>query len=296
MVYSRLADVLVVADTVESTDASFEKSDVFHSLEKLDVLDGTKAASPVGESLYVGARTARITMDDLHPNSKGQITADYRLGYATAFLQSVFPANAQLRVIGGREPSDTEHPAQGQGDPTLKQANHFHTHLRDFWVKDYSDGVRPDQHSANWAPVYPTNRADTWASMVGGYGVSRVHIQPVVPAKRDYFLTVIQPSLDPAGTALQTQRIETADTFGVSFTAAGKLYAATFPKTGDGPAVVTITDPSAPVPVPPAPVVVAPAAPAPVITLTAQQASAISAALSAVRDAINIIIGVLAPK
>ena len=273
---------------------------MFHSLEKLDVLDGTKTGmASAGESLYVGAHTVRITMDDLHPNSKGQITADYRLGYATAFLQSVFPANAQMRVIGGREPSDTEHPAQGQSDPTLKQANHFHVHLKDFWVKDYSEGVRPDQHSANWAPVYPTNRADTWASMVGGYGVSRVHIQPVVPAKRDYFLTVIQPSLDAGATPLPVTRIETADTFGVSFTAAGKLYSAVFPKAGDGPAVVTVTDPSVPV-VAPVPVVVAPAPTAPpapsTITLTAQQASAISAALSAVRDAINIIIGVLAPK
>jgi hypothetical protein len=72
---------------------------------------------------------------------------------------------------------------------------------------------------------------------------------------------------------------------------------ASFPKAGDGPAVVTVTDQSAP-PVVPVPVVapVPAPAPAPALTLTATQASAIVGALRAMRDAIDIILVILGPK
>lgn len=238
MVYSRAADVLVVGDTVESTNPAFEKSDVFHALEELQVLDGTKTNVSPGEDVYTGAHITKITMDDTHPHNKGQITGDYRLGYASAFIETVFPQDARLRVIGGREPSNVEHPEQGQTNPAKKQTGHFHTHIKDFWVKDYSEGVQPDHKSANWPPIYPADRSDTQPSMLGGFGVSRLEVQPAKPGKRDYFLNVIQPTLDPKAAPLKTTPVESETEFGVSFTAGGKLYKVMFPKTGDGPARV----------------------------------------------------------
>jgi hypothetical protein len=229
--YLREPDILFVADTVESTSPDFEKSWLIHAVDHIDVAGAVKQLDP-GESIHTGTDKARIVVDDRSPSNRGEVTADLRTGYAALQLQTLYPAHFRYDLIGGREAAPTPHPTQGQADPKVLQENHFHRHFKDFWVKDYSEGVHPDHRSQNWAPIYPQEVQDSLKSptFIGGYGRWRLEVQPAVPSKNDYFLNVLKPTVEPSGDLPPMEKFETADAFGASFTAGGKSYKVSFSK------------------------------------------------------------------
>ena len=251
-VYLRRPDILLVADTVDSTNPDFEKSWLLHAVDHIEV-GGTVKKVDDGESIHTETDIARIVVDDKNPGNLGQVTSDLRTGYAALQLKTLFPNNFRYDLIGGREASATSHMEQFQTDPKMLQGggkgDHMHRHFKDFWVKDYSEGVQPDHRSQNWAPVYPQEVAysQKGPTFIGGYGRWRLEVQPTAPAKNDYFLNVLKPTLETTDNMPDVKKFETADTFGASFTSDGKGYKVTFTKESLAPPVVDGMDLVAPV-------------------------------------------------
>jgi hypothetical protein len=241
--YLRQPDILMVADTVDTTDPGFEKSWLIHSVDRIEV-GGTARQVDPGESIITGTDTARIVVDDKNPSNTGQISADGRTGYAALQLKTLFPEKFRYDLIGGRQAAKTSHMQQGQPNPAVLEGGgaglHPHRHIKDFWVKDYSEGVQPDHRSLNWPPVYPqeVSMQMKGATFIGGYGRWRLEVQPTTPAKNNYFLNVLKPTLETTNNMPEISKFETADTFGATFTSGGKNYKVSFSKeTTDLPSV-----------------------------------------------------------
>jgi hypothetical protein len=217
-VYLRQPDIFFVADTVDSTNPNFQKSWLLHAVDHIDV-SGAVEKLDDGEMIYTGTDRARIVVDDKTPSNAGEVTADLRTGYAALQLRTLFPEKFRYDLIGGRLP------------------NH---HIKDFWVKDYSEGIQPDHRSINWIPLNPqeTQIAQKAPTFAGGYGRWRLELQPTVPAKNDYFLNVLKPTLQTADDMPELTKFETADTFGASFQSGGRTYKVTFTKETLDPPVV----------------------------------------------------------
>jgi hypothetical protein len=139
------------------------------------------------------------------------------------------PADFRYRVIGGREPADTP-------DMDLygshRNAEHFHRHIADFWVRDFGEGVLPGHKSENWAPAFPIEAyaQEYIPTYEPGYGRWRVELELAAPAKTDYFLNVLMPTVDPGATTPAINRVETGEGFGAVVHSRGWEYRVVFNK------------------------------------------------------------------
>ena len=183
---------------------------------------------------------ARIIVDDTERSDKDQVTFDLRKGYAALLMKTLFPARFRYRKIGGREPAETPH-----GDMFYqgRSARHFHRHVKDFWIKDFSEGVIPNHKSFNWPPQRANESAEeAYVPVYGpGYGRWRLEVEPEVPATTDYFLNVLKPSLNPDEKLPPIAKVETASTFGAAMTKDGRKYVVTFSKDSLEPQRLEIT-------------------------------------------------------
>jgi hypothetical protein len=228
LVYLRPLDIVLVADTVESTNPVFEKKVLLHAIDRIEV-GGKVERIDDGESVHTDVNTARIIVDDTHPSDKYQKTYDLRSGYAALDVKTLFPAGFRYRKIGGREPAETVHADLFGPDKT---AGHHHRHIKDFWIRDFSEGVIPNHKSLNWAPEAPleartSEQANTFR---GGYGRWRLEVEPSTPALTDHFLNVMRPTLNAKGSMPSIERIETAGQFGAAIRHAGRTYRVLFAK------------------------------------------------------------------
>jgi hypothetical protein len=228
LVYLRPADLLLVADTVESTNPAFEKKVLLHAIDRIEVGGKVKRIDE-GESVHTGVAEATIIVDDSKPSDKHQATFDLRRGYAALHVNTLLPAKPRYRKIGGREPAAEVHP--DLYNPGLN-TGHYHRHVKDFWIRDFSEGVIPNHRSFNWAPERPLEmRTGEQASTFGpGYGRWRLEIEPPEPGRTDHFLNVLQPSLDRKAPRLRLERIDTPEEFGAVVEHAGKKYRVVFKK------------------------------------------------------------------
>jgi len=228
LVYLRPLDIVVIGDTVESTDPRFEKKWLLHALERIEV-GGRIETVAEGETIHRGVDEARVVIDDSTPSDKYQKTFDMRAGYAALLVKTLFPAGFEYHKVGGREPADSEH-ADASG--ASKNAGHFHRHIRDFWVKDYSEGVLPNHKSMNWAPVFPLElREPEQLSTYGpGYGRWRLEVVPTGQRTTDHFLNVLKPTVERNEALPAMRTIETEDAFGVEISAGGKAFRVVFNK------------------------------------------------------------------
>ena len=237
MVYVRGLDLLAVADTVESTNPQFEKKWLLHALDRIE-LEGDVQKIDAGESVHRNVSQAKVVVDDTQPSDKNQTTFDLRKGYSALLVKTLFPAKFRYRKVGGREPSDTPHADLYNPDRAMK---HTHSHIKDFWIKDFNEGVIPNHKSFNWAPERPheTGAAEPYVPVFGpGYGRWRLEVEPEVPSATDYFLNIMKPTLDPNEQLPAMGRIETAKTFGAEITKAGSKYSIVFSKESlDAPVV-----------------------------------------------------------
>lgn len=228
LVYLRPLDVLLIGDTVESTDAKFEKKWLLHALDRVEI--GGKAEKvDEGEAVYRGVDTAKVVVDDADPSDRDQTTFDLRRGYAALLVKTVFPAQFQYRKIGGREPAAAPHSDLYNPGRT---AGHYHRHIKDFWIKDYSEGVIPNHKSFNWAPERPTEISyDKYMPVYGpGYGRWRLEVEPASPAKTDFFLNVLRPTLDKGEALPPIRRTESSATYGAEIVKDGVRYRVAFGK------------------------------------------------------------------
>jgi hypothetical protein len=224
LVYLRELDLLFIADTVESTNPHVEKKWLIHALDQLQVGGKVQTIYP-GESIHTDVTEAKIVVDDTQPSDKDQITFDMRKGYAALLLKTLFPNQFRYRKVGGREPAEESHPdGYRKNAPSYR---HFHRHIKDFWVKDYNEGVIPNHRSLTWMPEFPAEAANPNYLPIfnPGYGRWRLEIEPAPGSQADYFLNVLKRTLD-ASTKLPTfTKIETSQTFGAEFYVSGKKYA-----------------------------------------------------------------------
>ncbi len=231
-VYRRLVylslDMLLIADTVESTNADYEKKWLLHALDRIEVGGEVKEVRP-GESVHSGVDHLKIIVDDTDPSDKRQTTFDLRKGYAALLMKTLEPASFHYRIVGGREPSDTPD-ADLYGSE--KNAEHFHRHIMDFWVKDFSEGVLPGHKSENWAPAFPIESyaQEYIPTYEPGYGRWRVELEPTSASKTDYFLNVLKPTVDSAATLPAIDKVDTAETFGAVVHSGGQDYRVMFEK------------------------------------------------------------------
>ncbi len=215
-VYLRKEDLLLVADQVTSTDENFRKSWLIHATDHIDA----------------GSNQATIVVDDHDPSSRGETSVDLRKGYAQLSVTTLLPRDVTYQLIGGRQAAQTEHPA---ADGNGVERFHFHRHLKDFWVEDYSAGT-PLHVSANWPPTYPAElaRADMVPTYSGGYGRWRLAVEPKHAAKEDVFLNLLEPSLKPSAPRATAVAFQTATTFGAAITVGSHHRTVTFPKASLG--------------------------------------------------------------
>jgi hypothetical protein len=228
LVYLRAVDLLLVADTVESTNAQFPKKWLLHALDRIE-LGGKVERIDAGESIHTGIDEAKVVVDDADRSDRDQTTFDLRKGYAALLVKTLFPAQFRYRAIGGREPADTVHPdLYGSG----KNAGHFHRHIKDFWVQDFSEGVIPNHKSVNWAPEAPLEiAAKEYVPVYGpGYGRWRLEVEPAAPATTDFFLNILKPTLDPSAKLPAIRRLDTPGSFGAEIESGSTRYTITFSK------------------------------------------------------------------
>ena len=98
--------MLLVGDTVESTNPEFEKKWLLHALDRIEVGGDARQIDP-GETVHTNVDEARVVVDDTAPSDKFQTTFDLRRGYAALLVKTLFPARFRYRMIGGREPADS---------------------------------------------------------------------------------------------------------------------------------------------------------------------------------------------
>lgn len=228
LVYLRPLDLLAVADTVESTNPGFEKKWLIHALDRIEA-GGRVEKIDSGEYVHRDTDQARIIVDDTQPSDRDQVTFDLRKGYAALHLKTVFPSAFRYRRIGGREPAGEPH--SDLYNPG-RNARHYHRHLKDFWIKDFSEGVIPNHRSANWAPERPNEAAEpAYVPVYGpGYGRWRLEVEPLRPAATDHFLNLLKPVLKPEDSLPPAARLETSSEFGAEIAAAGRKYRLLFSK------------------------------------------------------------------
>jgi hypothetical protein len=182
-----------------------------------------------GESLHSGTDHLTIVVDDSDPSDKRQTTFDLRKGYAALLVKTLSPAEFRYRIVGGREAADAP-------DADLygahKNAEHFHRHVMDFWVKDFSESELPGHKSMNWPPAFPIEAfaREYIPTYEPGYGRWRVELEPVVAARTDYFLNVLKPALDPAAALPAIERADTGNEFGAVIHAPARDYRVIFSK------------------------------------------------------------------
>jgi hypothetical protein len=221
--------MLAVADTVEATNPQFEKKWLLHALDRIEV-GGEVEKIDAGEAVHRNVDQARIVVDDTDPSDKDQATFDLRRGYAALLVKTLSPEPFHYRKVGGREPADTVHDDLYSPNHT---AGHYHRHIKDFWIKDYSEGVIPNHKSFNWAPEGPNEAMATppYVPVYGpGYGRWRLEIEPDKPNKTDYVLNLLKPTLDSKETLPPVRKVETADGFGAEIIKGGTKYTVTFSK------------------------------------------------------------------
>lgn len=228
LVYLRPLDLVLVADTVESTDPAFEKKVLLHAIDRVE-LGGKVVRVDEGEAVHTDVNEARVIVDDAQPSDKNQKTFDLRTGYAEMRVKTLFPADFRYRRIGGRVPAEEAHP--DLFTPGLSKG-HYHRHIKDFWIKDFSEGVIPNHRSVNWAPERPLEmRTPEQASTFGpGHGRWRLEVEPAKPAKTDHFLNVLRPSVTRDAAMPSIERIETAGQFGAVIREGGRTYRVLFGK------------------------------------------------------------------
>lgn len=235
LMYIRALDLLAIADTVEAVKPDYEKKWLLHALDRIEI-GGVVDSIDEGESVHRNVDLARIVVDDSDPSDTRQKTFDLRRGFAALWVKILSPAPFHFRKIGGREPAASPHKDLYRPNHS---AGHYHRHIKDFWVKDYSEGVLPGRRSLDWAPEEPieTMGAAAYVPVYGpGYGRWRLEIEFDHPARTNYLLMLLKPTLDPREPFPPVRSIQNGTSFGAEISYQGATYRLTFrPDTLDAP-------------------------------------------------------------
>ena len=182
-------DTFVVFDRVVSTDPAFRKAVLWHAREPFE----TRAIGrriDEGEIRYEGE--GRYDFQTLVSFNQGP-----RRGRGRLFVTALAVDPIVVRQIGRREPS-------GGVDHTTFNIGHRHRHIKDYFIEDPRGLTNPQQSTGafgrpEWPPFNPPEQQ--WLfndDLAGGWGQTRLEVQPANARQPDRFLTVLVPSDDAA--------------------------------------------------------------------------------------------------
>jgi hypothetical protein len=189
LVYFRRAagrrDAVVVFDRVVATDPSFRKAVLWHAREPFtSSAPGTRVDE--GEIRYTGRD--RYDFESLVGFRQGPRDSRARI------FVSVFAVDpVRVRDIGRR-------PSAGGVDHETFGVGHRHRHLKDYLVEDPRGLVNSSRslgafNRPEWPPFNPPEQQ--WLfndDLVGGWGQSRLQVEPEGGRLADRFLTVLVPA------------------------------------------------------------------------------------------------------
>jgi len=177
-------DAFVVFDRVVSTDASFKKAVLWHAREPFESKERSARVDD-GETRYEGGR--QYDFQSLVRFTEGSHDARARL-----FVTAIAVDPITVRAIGKRIPTDN-------ADHTTFTVKHHHRHVKDYYVQDPRDLTNPDHNTGafgrpEWPPFNPPEQQWLWTDdLIGGWGQTRLQIEPAGARQADRFLTVLVP-------------------------------------------------------------------------------------------------------
>jgi hypothetical protein len=178
-------DAFVVFDRVVSTDAGFKKAVLWHAREPFESRNRSVRVDE-GETRYEGGR--QYDFESLVSFKEGKRERRARLFVTTIAVDPV-----TVRSIGRRVPVPN-------ADHVTFNQEHHHRHVKDYYVEDTRNLVNPDRNTGalgrpEWPPFSPPEQQ--WLfndDLVGGWGQTRLQVEPAGARQADRFLTVLVPT------------------------------------------------------------------------------------------------------
>jgi hypothetical protein len=178
-------DAFVVFDRVVSTDPSFKKAVLWHSREPFESKNRSVRVDE-GETRYEGGR--QYDFESLVSFKEGN-----RQRRARLFVTTIAVDPITVRAIGRRVPVPN-------ADHVTFNIQHHHRHVKDYYVEDSRNLVNPDRTTGAWGrPEWPPFNPpeQQWLfndDLVGGWGQTRLQVEPASRRQADRFLTVLVPT------------------------------------------------------------------------------------------------------
>jgi hypothetical protein len=177
-------DAFVVFDRIVATDASFKKAVMWHAREPFESKD-RGARVDEGETRY--GQASQYDFESLVHFTQGS-----RDGRARLFITSIAVDPITVRAIGRRVPV-------ANADHVTFDVEHHHRHVKDYYVEDPRGLVNTSANTGatgrpEWPPFNPPEEQWLWTDdLVGGWGQTRLQIEPAGARQADRFLTVLVP-------------------------------------------------------------------------------------------------------
>jgi hypothetical protein len=178
-------DAVVVFDRVVATDPSFRKAVLWHAREPFESQEQGNRVDE-GEERFSGS--GRYDFETVVRFQQGSRDRQARL-----FVSALAIDPIAVRAIGRRIPTQS-------ADHTTFGTAHKHRHMKDYFVLDPRNIMNDNRSTGamgrpEWPPFGPPEVQWLWNDdLVGGWGQSRLEIEPTSARAADRFLTVLVPS------------------------------------------------------------------------------------------------------
>ena len=186
-------DAYVVFDRVVAADPRFKKAVLWHAREPFTAVPapGVSAAPGAtavseGETRYSGATRYDFTTDVAFDEGSQR-------NRARLFVSVLAVDPVVVRQIGRR-------PSSPGADHTTFGVAHHHRHVQDYLVEDprgltNGDSTLGAAGRPEWPPFNPPEQQWLWTDdLVGGWGQTRLQIEPDQARAADRFLTILVPA------------------------------------------------------------------------------------------------------
>lgn len=178
-------DGVIVFDRIVAAEPQFRKSVLWHAREPFETPARGRRVDE-GEQVYESS-------EPLSFQTTPRFKQGEREGHARLFV-TVLPIGAvRVRQIGDR-------PGTGErADHEVFNTKHFHRHVKDFFVED-ARVLNPDAHTGaqgrpEWPPFAPPEVQWLWTDdLAGGWGKTRLQVEPTRSDVADRFLTLLVPT------------------------------------------------------------------------------------------------------
>jgi len=178
-------DTFIVYDRVVAADPAFKKAVLWHAREPFESSARGTAAGE-GQTRYAGADRYDFTTDVAFDEGPQRNRA--------RLFVSVFAVDPVIvREIGRR-------PSTPGADHKTFGVEHHHRHVQDYLVEDPRGLTNQDANLGTpgrpeWPPFNPAEQQWLWTDdLVGGWGQTRLQVEPERPRAADRFLTVLVPA------------------------------------------------------------------------------------------------------